>query len=475
MKAYNYNVASGNFAEWMSVHPDCETLLLKGELIVENGAILAEYDKVLRASKIKVLDIAELRIQWKDPDNNENVRLEQLLVESIYLFADEHSILPENLLVKIYLNRRYDSMFVFEDGYIITRDKLTLVDIEKTENIQIPSTVTNLGTFSCMRNNQLREIDIPEGIEEIGICAFAFCENLTRVHLPDSLTQLGMNAFEACEIAELNIPPKVSVISEMCFGYNELDLSQLQIPSTIKRIDDYGFYCNDSAAHVNIPEGVEYIGRCAMSGIESIHLPSTLRFIDPDFYQDMYCMCGVKYPNVDLSASNPYYRLSKRRYLVRKNDTLEFRQMSAKEARESWINIPMKWGDDTCVAIYLNGEEITDVIRKEEERYEKFRGWVPESSYVHQNAICLYGYLEEAFEECSDAISAEAELLCCGGCGCPGCEPSSVSITKDGEHVYWDHFSFHYGEQAYHLYYQFDRKQYEEQLKILKSFCNNNN
>ena len=58
-------------------------------------------------------------------------------------------------------------------------------------------------------------------------------------------------------------------------------IESIILPSTLKRIEEWTFYNCHNLKHVELPNGVEYIGKqCfTLSGIEEITLPSTLKEI----------------------------------------------------------------------------------------------------------------------------------------------------------------------------------------------------
>jgi len=59
----------------------------------------------------------------------------------------------------------------------------------------------------------LEEIEIPSSVIEIGEYAFDYCVNLTRIEIPSSVNVIGEGAFKYCtKLTEIEIPSSVTKI-----------------------------------------------------------------------------------------------------------------------------------------------------------------------------------------------------------------------------------------------------------------------
>lgn len=150
------------------------------------------------------------------------------------------------------------------------------------------------GAFNGCKN--LTGVIIPEGVTYIGECAFGNCVGLASVKLPDSLTDIGFSAFDGCGLRELEIPGSVKHMDNYafahCYGLESVvickpvdkigafafndcrSLSSVTIPPTVKSIGQDAFYCCTSLESVEIPAGVTSIGWQAFRGcskLESVH------------------------------------------------------------------------------------------------------------------------------------------------------------------------------------------------------------
>ena len=72
-------------------------------------------------------------------------------------------------------------------------------------------------------------------------------------------------------------------------AFSETAIESVRLPSTLKRIEAEAFYQCDNLQTVEIPNGVEHIGKTCFSSskIEEITLPGTLREINEDAFK--YC------------------------------------------------------------------------------------------------------------------------------------------------------------------------------------------
>lgn len=159
-----------------------------------------------------------------------------------------------------------------------------------------PYKITEIGAHSFQSCKSLESIDIPRYVTSIGFHAFRDCENLNSVifWVDASLTTLKDYAFYNCKkLANITLPGKLNSIGNYAFagctslpvednvryadtylieavdntkssykikngtkfiGYGAFQnckaLVAINIPSTVKKIDDYAFYGNDALSYV---------------------------------------------------------------------------------------------------------------------------------------------------------------------------------------------------------------------------------
>ena len=118
----------------------------------------------------------------------------------------------------------------------------------KVSNIDIPSTVTTIGTGAYFGCKAEQKLVIPNGVKNIGPGAFAYCSKLTGLEISSSVRNIGESAFYECE----NISGK------------------LEIPEGISRIEKNVFSSCHSIEELVIPESVIMIGGGAFAGFRAL-------------------------------------------------------------------------------------------------------------------------------------------------------------------------------------------------------------
>lgn len=112
-----------------------------------------------------------------------------------------------------------------ETGYIcdgVAGTRLEWGDCDHDE-FDVPATymgkpVKELDAYAFTNTNNIRRISLPEGLEVIGDSAFkSGSVEITEIQLPDSLKKIGKYAFGGCEITDIVIPDNVTTIGDYAF------------------------------------------------------------------------------------------------------------------------------------------------------------------------------------------------------------------------------------------------------------------
>ena len=191
-------------------------------------------------------------------------------------------------------------------------------------SINIPSTVTSIGTGAFSGCSSLSSINIPEGVTSIGRSAFSDCSSLSSINIPEGVTSIANYVFDGCSsLSSINIPEGVTSIGDDAFngcsslssvtfdgdsqltsiGYNAFydcsSLSSINIPEGVTSIDEHTFYGCHSLSSINIPDGVTSIGEYAFYGcssLSSVTIPEGVTSIGERTFYDCRSLSSINIP-----------------------------------------------------------------------------------------------------------------------------------------------------------------------------------
>ncbi len=182
--------------------------------------------------------------------------------------------------------------FIEENDVIYNEDKTKVVMCapEKTGDLVLPSTVTEISPYAFAFCEELTGVTIPNGVTQIAYCAFTNCTSLANVKLPSALQKIDGEAFSACiGLKSLTLPNGLKTIGRYAFYYS--DIKSITIPSSVisignsafahsgletvviedgvQRIEDFAFH-GTNLASITIPDSVVYLGSSAFSESEEL-------------------------------------------------------------------------------------------------------------------------------------------------------------------------------------------------------------
>ncbi len=174
--------------------------------------------------------------------------------------------------------------------------------------------VIRIGNDAFENDLTLVGITIPESVIEIGQEAFNGCKNLPEITLPASITNMGERAFANCYgLTYFEVPPLVTRlnpevlkdcrglqtvrmhdnIEELCMGAlmdcRHLRSFERSENWKLRLIDDYALKNCIELEQINIPEGVEKIGKEAMyycQKLVNVSLPTTVKVLGENIFDD---------------------------------------------------------------------------------------------------------------------------------------------------------------------------------------------
>jgi len=164
-------------------------------------------------------------------------------------------------------------------------------------------TVRSIGYRAFYKQDQLTEIAFPSSLKIIEDEAFAECTTLKHVTGAEGLQEIGRYAFQNCrKLLDIPFCEGLKIISDEAF-LNCQSLTAIRFPNSIEKVTfrvfsgctgirevilpaqegSLGMSLFDYATSlksVTIPEGYTYIGETFTdSGLEEVHLPSTMKEI----------------------------------------------------------------------------------------------------------------------------------------------------------------------------------------------------
>ena len=147
------------------------------------------------------------------------------------------------------------------------------------EEVEIPDTVTEIGSYAFHNFRKVKKINIPNSVTSIGRYAFYCCDSLISITIPNSVTSIGDWAFSDCSsLTSITIPESVTSIAPYAF-FNCGNLTSIAIPEGVTSIGGYAFSGCSSLASIKLPNNLISIGSNAFrycSSLASITIPESV-------------------------------------------------------------------------------------------------------------------------------------------------------------------------------------------------------
>lgn len=132
-------------------------------------------------------------------------------------------------------------------------------DYPDLQKVCIEDGITGIGNNS-FKTCPMTTVEIPKSVTSIGSHAFAGCSRLQRVVLPDGIPAIPDNAFFACfKLTSIVIPDSVTSIGNSAFS-NCISLVSIPVPDGVTSIGEGAFSGCDGLRSMTFPEGVSEIG-----------------------------------------------------------------------------------------------------------------------------------------------------------------------------------------------------------------------
>lgn len=208
-----------------------------------------------------------------------------------YMTKAECSYVTENDLqsgtsysTSIFYSQRYNLRTFKEFKYFTGLTKIPnyLFYSSYIEEIELPSTITEIGSYAFYQCSSLKSIVIPDGVTVIGERAFRYCSSLASFNIPSGVTIIQDYTFQGCPVTSLTIPNTVTSIGQYAFTGNRAEV--IMIPSSVTSIGSYAFQTGPATKVVSIPNGTIGYGAFRESPIETLTLGSGVTSIDQEAF-----------------------------------------------------------------------------------------------------------------------------------------------------------------------------------------------
>ncbi|MCH5161311.1 MAG: leucine-rich repeat protein [Clostridiales bacterium] len=242
----------------------------------------------------------ELEHMWKEWKNNRKILI-PLVIDDTYfgelkgtagmlLGANRHQAViysrfetEEQAFDRVadYLSDILEKYKNNQDDFEYNTDAKELLKYKGSDSIvTVPSFIKKIadGAFSC--NMSLEKVIIPDNVKKIGSMAFFGCENLIAVEGMDGVEECGDSVFEKTKVV-LNEENGYSIGGVVLRG--TVKDGVLALPNNARTIADNAFfYCGDEITAIEMPAGLENIGRCTFKdcfNLKELHFPASIKKI----------------------------------------------------------------------------------------------------------------------------------------------------------------------------------------------------
>lgn len=247
------------------------------------GFQLPNWDKVIEAVKDAAMFIPQVRhIGW-DIAFTESGEIEFMEGNTKANFhipqsADQigKKSLYEKHIDELFAKKQQDSALLkldFEYEEVDDQIKITKY-IGQEKNLEIPETIKSkevaiIGAEAFANHPFLERIVIPENVGTINRAAFANCEKLKKVVLPSKLQVINQSTFENCKsLTSVRIP---YFLKRLCTNAFKGCLSLKEIYHySMQAIGSPSMWEDFSSKELELPTRIEYIGKYAFEGCESL-------------------------------------------------------------------------------------------------------------------------------------------------------------------------------------------------------------
>ena len=335
-----------------------------------------------------------------------------------------------------------------------------------SESVEIPESVmndgveykvTSIGDGAFSYCHDLTSVTIPNSVTSIGAYAFKYCESLTSITIPNSVTSIGASTFEGCSgLTSVTIPNSVTSIGNEAF-YNCGGLLSVTIPNSVTDIGSSAFRGCSGLTSVTIGNSVTSIGSEAFRGcyeLTSVTIPNSVTSIGSSAFIFCRGLTYVSIGNSVTSIGNEAFQDCSGLTSVTIGSSVTSIGAYAFDGCSGltsvhisdlarWCGIDFQGNLFTAHHLYLNGEEIKDLVIPNSVTSignGVFSGCSHMTSVTIPSSVTSIG--DYAFDGCSGltSVTIPNRLKSIGKCAFFGIGITSVtipnSVTSIGEKAF---------------------------------------
>ncbi|MGM9733920.1 MAG: leucine-rich repeat domain-containing protein, partial [Prevotella sp.] len=140
--------------------------------------------------------------------------------------------------------------------------------------VVLPKTIKSIGKRAFV-GIEAESINLPEGLESIGEAAFWGCSNLQLAELPSTLKHLGKLAFWGCSsITISSLPASIETLGSGVFGGTMLggQITSFTFPEHLTELPDSMFMRRSGLEELHLPSTLKKIGKYVITGTDLTEL-----------------------------------------------------------------------------------------------------------------------------------------------------------------------------------------------------------
>lgn len=167
--------------------------------------------------------------------------------------ALRHSNLPAS--VRVTLDLSQTNITELYDTVHNATEPQSFINCSNLSCVILPSTLKKIGN-SSFRWSGITSIDIPSSVTTIGTCAFFQANGLTSITIPSSVTRINESAFQLCANLDTAVLNCNTTIPNYCF-HSCTNLTKVEISTNVRGFSKQCFYGCTSLTIINYAGTIE--------------------------------------------------------------------------------------------------------------------------------------------------------------------------------------------------------------------------